>query len=65
MNVKAKFSYYLQEVPRGEVEVWLCSFFNLGAKWKGWIKSLLSRCALCKEALNPFYRRFVGPRPDM
>ena len=29
--------------PRGEADVQLCSFFNLGARWSGWSTPLLCR----------------------
>ena len=35
-KVKVKFTLEQATKPSGGVEVWLCSLFNLGARW-GWV----------------------------
>jgi len=47
--------------PSGGVEVWLYSFFNLGAKWCGWSTSRPGRLTPGNPRF-PLYRRLGGPQ---
>jgi hypothetical protein len=36
IQIKVKFTYNRTRRPRGEVDVYLSSFFNFGTRWGGW-----------------------------
>jgi len=57
-----KFTYNRIQRPREGVEVYLYSFFNLGARW-GWVvKTTLQPCNFGKESRYSFYRGVGGPQ---
>jgi hypothetical protein len=48
--------------PRGEVELLLYSFFNLGVRWGGWSTLRSGRFSSGNEIRYPLYRRLGGPQ---
>jgi hypothetical protein len=48
------------EGTKGTVEVWIFSFFNLGAGWGGWSSPRSGRFIPGKETRYPFSRRLGG-----
>jgi hypothetical protein len=49
-------------MPTAKVELQLYSFFNLGARWGGWLTPRPGRFTPGQEIRYPFYRRLGGPQ---
>jgi hypothetical protein len=62
MEVKAKVKFTLEQATKTQrgVEVWLYSFFNLGANGGGWSTPRPGRFTPGKETRYPLYRRRGG-----
>jgi hypothetical protein len=62
VRVKVKFALDRPWWPRGGVELYLYSFFNLGARWGGWLAPCPGRFTPGKENRYPLYRRLGRPQ---
>ena len=60
--VKVKFALEQAKKAQRVVEVQLYSFFNLGARWGGWLAPRPGRFTPGKETRYPLYRRLGGPQ---
>ena len=58
VKVKLKFTYNKHRRPRGGVEVWFYSFFNLGGRW--WGQRHTPAALPPGKTRYPFYRKLGG-----